>query len=468
MKHIPRAVAGLAILTLVVAAQSPVAAASSDAGDELQRHTASAPERVSTETASPEMTAAMKRDLDLTTAEVVDRLDKEAVAAEILAKLESSLGSDYAGAWLDDEQRLVVAVTDRTRAREVRVLGVRAEIVSRSVHELDATKRSLDRTSRPSADDVAGWYVDVETNSIVVEALPGARGAAQSFIKASGVDASAVRVETTTAKPELYYDVRGGDAYYPGAFRCSIGFSVGGGFVTAGHCGGVGTTTRGYNQVNQGVVMGSSFPGNDYAWVDVNANWTPTPLVNRYSGSQTVTVAGSQEAAIGASVCRSGSTTGWHCGQITHKNQTVNYAEGTVFGLTRTTACAEGGDSGGSWLAGQQAQGVTSGGSGNCTFGGITFFQPIWEILSAYGLTLVTDGDPPPPPPPDGCEDYEYTFSGSLSGTGDYDIQPNGSYFYWPTSGTHAGCLDGPGSADFDLYLQRWSGGWVTVASRLA
>jgi streptogrisin C len=78
---------------------------------------------------------------------------------------------------------------------------------------------------------------------------------------------------------------------------------------------------------------------------------------------------------------------------------------------------------------------------------------------------VTDDDDPPPPPPPDGCDDYEFTYSGSLSGTGDYDIQPNGSYFYWPTSGTHAGCLDGPGSADFDLYLQRWSGGWVTVAS---
>ena len=408
----------------------------------------------------------MKSELDLTAAEVVDRLDKEALAADVVNKLEASFGSDFAGAWLDDRQQLVVAVTDGARANEVRVLGARPTIVSRSAAELDATKRSLDRARRPSADDIAGWYVDVETNSVVVEALPGARGAAQRLIKASGADAAAVRVETTTAKPELYYDVRGGDAYYPGAFRCSIGFSVGGGFVTAGHCGDVGTTTSGYNQVSQGVVAGSSFPGNDYAWVDVNANWTPTPLVNRYSGSQTVTVAGSQEAATGASVCRSGSTTGWHCGQITGKNQTVNYAEGTVFGLTRTTVCAEGGDSGGSWLSGQQAQGVTSGGSGNCTFGGTTYFQPIGEILSAYGLTLVTDDDdPPPPPPPDGCDDYEFTYSGSLSGTGDYDIQPNGSYFYWPTSGTHAGCLDGPGSADFDLYLQRWSGGWVTVAS---
>ncbi len=33
---------------------------------------------------------------------------------------------------------------------------------------------------------------------------------------------------------------------------------------------------------------------------------------------------------------------------------------------------------------------MTSGGSGNCSSGGTTYFQPVNEILSAYGLTLVT------------------------------------------------------------------------------
>ncbi|SEQ43136.1 streptogrisin C, partial [Streptomyces radiopugnans] len=46
------------------------------------------------------------------------------------------------------------------------------------------------------------------------------------------------------------------------------------------------------------------------------------------------------------------------------------------------------GDSGGSYISGNQAQGVTSGGSGNCRTGGTTYHQPVNEILSAYGLTL--------------------------------------------------------------------------------
>lgn len=82
-----------------------------------------------------------------------------------------------------------------------------------------------------------------------------------------------------------------------------------GGSVTAGHCGTTGATTS----QPSGSFAGSSFPGNDYAWVRVAAGNTPRALVNRYPG--TVSVAGSQASGVGASVCRSGSTTGWHCGR---------------------------------------------------------------------------------------------------------------------------------------------------------
>ena len=34
------------------------------------------------------------------------------------------------------------------------------------------------------------------------------------------------------------------------------------------------------------------------------------------------------------------------------------------------------------------ALGLTSGGSGNCSFGGTTYFQPVTEALSAYGVNV--------------------------------------------------------------------------------
>jgi subtilisin family serine protease len=60
-------------------------------------------------------------------------------------------------------------------------------------------------------------------------------------------------------------------------------------------------------------------------------------------------------------------------------------------------------------------------------------------------------------------------YSGSLSGSGDYDYHPNGTYFYSSVSGTHRGCLTGPSGTDFDLYLWKWNGSsWVTVAQGIS
>ena len=116
--------------------------------------------------------------------------------------------------------------------------------------------------------------------------------------------------------PRPLYDIVGGDPYYiNGTSRCSIGFSVVGGFVTAGHCGTPGASTTGYNGAAQGTFQASSFPGDDMAWVATNANWTPQPWVNLYNGTAAV-VGGSTAAPPGSAICRSGSTTGWHCGTV--------------------------------------------------------------------------------------------------------------------------------------------------------
>ncbi|MFI0925386.1 M4 family metallopeptidase [Streptomyces sp. NPDC021012] len=66
--------------------------------------------------------------------------------------------------------------------------------------------------------------------------------------------------------------------------------------------------------------------------------------------------------------------------------------------------------------------------------------------------------------PPTGCDSTEYTYQGTLA-SGQAQAQPDGSYYYSATSGTHVGCLRGPAGADFDLYLQKWNGSaWADVA----
>ncbi|AGZ44908.1 ricin-type beta-trefoil lectin domain protein [Actinoplanes friuliensis] len=351
-----------------------------------------APTAASTFDMAPGMAAAMRRDLKLTDDQIASRLATEAAAPVVEKRLRAQLGKTFAGAWIPSgSERLTVAVTDPKAAATVRAEGAEVKIVDRSAGDLEAARQRLDKNAAEAKGTaIRGWYVDVATNRVVVMAKPGTAAAARKFAKDSG--AGTVTVVDAAEAPRPLYDIRGGDQYViNGNTLCSVGFSVAGGFVTAGHCGGVNSPTLGYNNVSQGTFAGSSFPGNDYAWVRTNGNWTPQPWVNNYAGGN-VTVAGSQDAAIGSSVCRSGRTSGWRCGTILGRNETIVYSQGAVSGLSRSNACAEPGDSGGSWISGNQAQGVTSGGSGNCSSGGTMWFQPVNEILGVYGLSLTTTG----------------------------------------------------------------------------
>ncbi|GII53373.1 serine protease [Planotetraspora thailandica] len=342
---------------------------------------------------APAMLDAMTRDLGLTAGQATTRLANESRASATESRLRARLGDSFAGAWVTGlaSETLVVATTDASQSEVVTEAGAQPKVVDHPLFALDAAKNALDQAAPNAPAGTPVWYVDVRANRVVV--LSSQPEKAQAFVDASGANVSLVRVERSSETPRLYYDLRGGDAYYiGGSARCSVGFSVlrgaERGFVSAGHCALAGTTTTGFNQVSQGAFRGSSFPGDDYSWVAVNDQWTPRPWV--ISGGGTLTVNGASTAVEGSSVCRSGSTTGWRCGTVQQRGASVTYPQGTVYELTRTNVCAEPGDSGGSFVTGDQAQGVTSGGSGNCSSGGTTYFQPVGEILSAYGLSLVT------------------------------------------------------------------------------
>jgi streptogrisin C len=440
---------------------------------------------------SPDLLAAMQRDLGLNASQATTRLQRAKWAGGVSATLAAATGDDFGGSWLaEDGTTLKVAVTDADAAAQVKAAGAVPVLVKRSEAQLDAAKSKLDAKVK-SASGLTGWYVDVPTNKLVIVAQPDAKTDAKTFARAAGVSTNSVTVKVSNRTPKPLFDVRGADPYFVsldgGTARCSIGFSVEGGFVTAGHCGTPGTETTGFNNEAQGVVKASVFPGNaDMGFVEVNGQWTPRPVVNDFKGNE-LPVGGSTEAPVGAAVCRSGSTTGTFCGTILAKNQTVRYPEGAVTGLTRTDVCAEGGDSGGPWLSGDQAQGVTSGGSGDCTVGGETFFQPVNEILAANDLTLVTTGDAgeataaptdpasadpaesesasaEPAENPSACGDLAVQRSGSISEAGAAQGQPDDGAFR-ARAGEHVACLDVPEGADFDLLLQRQTdNGFKTVA----
>lgn len=241
------------------------------------------------------------------------------------------------------------------------------------------------------AANVAGtaWRVDPATHTLVVTAdRTVSRAEIAKIQRAAGANAGALRIERTAGIFRKF--ISGGDAIYAPSWRCSLGFNVRSGstyyFLTAGHCteGKPPWYTNSSDSTSIGPTTGTSFPGNDYGIV----KYTNTSLSHPGTvGSQDITSAGTP--SVGQSVTRRGSTTGVHSGKVTALNATVNYGSGDIVsGLIQTTVCAEPGDSGGPLYSGTTALGLTSGGSGDCTSGGTTFFQPVTEALSAYGVSV--------------------------------------------------------------------------------
>lgn len=296
-------------------------------------------------------------------------------------------------------------VATAANARNVRIPGAEVRQVRYSLRQLEDTMSGLNDIRARASDGhklegVQSWYIDVRTNRVVVSVSPGAMLKAADFVAASPADVDTIRFETAEGTAMTAANVFGGIAYGSGGGGCSIGFAVTQGatkgFATAGHCGAAGTPVS-LGGVGVGNVQASIFPFLDQAWANVRSIDTLYGLVNQYNGYSSI-VSGSAEYGVGTAVCRSGYASGWRCGTITAINVTVNYSNGPVYGLRQSNACLTQGDSGGSWIVGNQAQGVSSGGQlgagtpplSNCQFSNpVSFYQRINPILSAYGLNLV-------------------------------------------------------------------------------
>ncbi|WP_151774644.1 S1 family peptidase [Streptomyces abyssomicinicus] len=284
--------------------------------------------------------------------------------------------------------RLLAVATGLVAAAAIAVPSASAdEVATFSAGELTAAGDAV------LGADVAGtaWAVDSKTNRVVVTVDSTVSQAEINKIKKEAGDkAGALTIKRTSGKFQKY--ISGGDAIYASSWRCSLGFNVKDSagndyFLTAGHCtDGAGSWYSNSGRTTVlGTTSGSSFPGNDYGIVRyTNTSVTKSGTV----GSVDITSAATP--SVGTTVTRRGSTTGTHSGRVTALNATVNYgADGIVRGMIQTTVCAEPGDSGGPlYSTSGIAYGLTSGGSGNCSSGGTTFFQPVVEALNAYGVRV--------------------------------------------------------------------------------
>ncbi|CCH19161.1 S1 family peptidase [Micromonospora lupini] len=237
----------------------------------------------------------------------------------------------------------------------------------------------------------AAWGLDPATGRMTVTVDDTVTAADLARLRAAADRAGALlRREPGMLRPLI----AAGQGIYGGGSRCSLGANVRSGstyyVVTAGHC--TAAVSAWYADSAQTTVLGTrtatSYPGNDYGLIRYTGRIAHPSAVYTYPGLLTIYGAGT--AYVGQAVCRSGTTTGVRCGSVTGLNQTVNYATGVIYGLIRTNICAEAGDSGGPLYVASTGTilGILSGGTGNCTAGGTTYYQPIGEVLAAYGLSL--------------------------------------------------------------------------------
>ncbi|MGX1919315.1 S1 family peptidase [Streptomyces bacillaris] len=311
-------------------------------------------------------------------------------AGKLATTLDRDLGADAAGSYYDSTGKaLVVNVVDEAAAEQVRQAGGKARVVENSLAELKSARQTLtDKATIPGT----SWAVDPVSNKVLVTADRTVDGAAWRKLSAV-VEGLGGKAELKKTEGEFKPLIAGGDAIFGSGSRCSLGFNVVKDgepyFLTAGHCTeSVASWSDSQGGQAIGTTEGSSFPENDYGLVKYTSDIAHPSEVNLYDGStQQITEAG--DATVGQAVVRSGSTTQVHDGEVTALDATVNYGNGDIVnGLIQTTVCAEPGDSGGALFAGSTALGLTSGGSGNCSSGGTTFFQPVPEALAAYGAEI--------------------------------------------------------------------------------
>ncbi|MCT4357876.1 S1 family peptidase [Streptomyces sp. Je 1-79] len=321
--------------------------------------------------------------------------DEARAAVDVITRLGDTR---TAGSWTGADGRPVVGVTDADAAEEARRAGVAPKMVRYSMDRLRAATETLAAEPRVSG---TAWVTDYSANRIVVRA--DSTVSAGDWSRLSGVAGDigdVVRMERTEGA--FTTRVNAAAPIFTDGGRCTAGFNVTDGrdvfILTAGHCGAAGTDWfRNPDDTRPlGTTVTADFPGSDFALVRYADGETLNGAdVVTLGGRRGVRIIGATEPVVGQQVFRSGSTTGFRTGRITALNATVNYPEGTVTGLIETTVCAERGDSGGPLFSRGLALGVTSGGNGDCTTGGLTYFQPAVKAMQTLGVRLVDPSTDP-------------------------------------------------------------------------
>ncbi|MEV4145969.1 S1 family peptidase [Amycolatopsis sp. NPDC049691] len=317
--------------------------------------------------------ASLAAEAGISESAAVALLRTQAASVETLHQVTAALGARAADGYLDAAAKPVVNVLDQAAADRVTAAGAQARLVKHSSAALASAQNALQALPAVAHTSVG---LDPKTNQVVLTVADAAKGT-EALLAAAAALGDRVRVERVAG--EMHTAIYNGEAITGGGTRCSVGFNTNRGgqnyILDAGHC------TRAVSQWNVGPSQGSSFPGNDYGLIRNTTGSAPGAVTLWNGSTQRISSAGT--ATVGQRISKSGSTTHLTSGSVTRTNVTVNYAEGSVSQLIQTNALVNPGDSGGCLFAGSVGLGITSGkGSGT------SFFQPVGEAMSAYGVSL--------------------------------------------------------------------------------
>ncbi|MCU1648154.1 MAG: sprC [Nocardia sp.] len=365
----------------------------------------------------PELVTAITRDLKISPQEYLDRAAVGQKVAAFSATAQRQFPQVFAGAWLDEAGKAVVALAggagnDDAR-KAVSDAGFTVKDVAKSETTLRGEKTAFQKWLEGQPDTVAkavrGVAIDTMNNSIAVRvdqaglALPSFVDPARVIVMAvpptGGEDANVPQADPvagTGGGP-----LAAGDSYASVAgrmsLRCSLGFNgdLNGAVVniTAGHCDpnipaagganapGVYELAAGDHIGNQlGSFQKSILAAQDYSIVSINDQSRDRFSNNlvRVPGAAPVAITGVADPVVGAPVCKSGSRTGFSCGVVNAIDQTVQVGDHQQTQSFSANICALPGDSGGPIVTGTLALGISSASS--------VADYPICEIPNLIGL----------------------------------------------------------------------------------
>ena len=264
-----------------------------------------------------------------------------------------------------------------------------------TTHDLEVLKVQLDGlVAQGKAGGVQFWYVDRATHTVQLTVL---RSAALDPVTVAFLAVAKVRPELVSIElvdnptipligyglPAASQQPRANTLYGGQKITAANGGYCTSGFnaqdpngnpaaLTAGHCTKAGRPNWTLSGATLGNITDFNYPNADWSAITPTSGWDLPSAVQTAKGIQPITAWSTPR--LNEPICKTGATSATTCGTVTALNVTINYGDGPVYGLARTSVYAQEGDSGGSVYDSSTAVALISGGPKG---GGPAFIQPL-------------------------------------------------------------------------------------------